>query len=180
MFVKGRLKPDVTSDQAAANLNLIGKRLQTTYVQTNKDREVSIVPTKDVHIHPLADRMLLPIALGLMLVVGLVLVIACANVASMLLARASGPPEGNRYPPRDRREPRAADPAAALRERRHRRCWARPPASLLAWALTRVAMSIQLPIPIPLSFALRIDGACCSSPPASPCSPRSSPVWRRR
>ena len=43
-----------------------------------------------MHIHPVADRTLKPIALALMLVVGLVLVIACANVASMLLARASG------------------------------------------------------------------------------------------
>ena len=48
------------------------------------------MPTKDVHIHPMADRALVPIAVALMLVVGLVLVIACANVASMLLARASG------------------------------------------------------------------------------------------
>ena len=49
-----------------------------------------IIPTKDVHIHPTADRALRPVALGLMFVVGLVLLVACANVASMLLARASG------------------------------------------------------------------------------------------
>ena len=46
MFVKGRLKPGATPDQAGANLRLIGKQLQTSYVQTNKDRDVSVVPTR--------------------------------------------------------------------------------------------------------------------------------------
>ena len=62
MFVKGRLKPGATFDAAAANLHLIGKQLQTEYEPTNKSLDVSTVPTNSVHIHPVADRTLLPIA----------------------------------------------------------------------------------------------------------------------
>jgi macrolide transport system ATP-binding/permease protein len=156
MFVKGRLKEGINPDQAGANLRLIARQLQTSYLQTNKDRDVSIVPTREVHIHPAADRMLLPIALGLMLVVGLVLVIACANVASMLLARATGRQKeiGIRLAigaSRGRLIQQLLSESAVIA------LLGAGAGTLLAWALTRAAVSIQLPIPIPLSFALRID-----------------------
>ena len=70
MFVKGRLKAGETVAAAAANLRVIGKQLQRRNIQTNKDLDVSVLPTNDVHIHPDADRTLRPIAGGLMLVVG--------------------------------------------------------------------------------------------------------------
>ena len=157
MFVKGRLKPEATYDTAAANLNLVGKRLQTSYDATNKRFDVSTVPTNDVHIHPVADRALRPIGLGLMLVVGLVLVIACANVASMLLARASGRQKeiGIRLAigaSRRRLVQQLLSESLVMSE------LGGAAGMALAWMLMRAATSMSLPIPIPLSFALRIDG----------------------
>ena len=156
MFLKGRLKPGQTVDSAGANLAVIMKQLAESYPATNKDRATAVKRTSEVHIHPDADSMLLPIAAGLMIVVGLVLLIACANVASMLLARGSGRQReigirlaigANRRRLMQQLITESAVVAAA----------GAAAGILLAFALTRLVASIKLPLPFPLTFALQID-----------------------
>jgi|CXWL01.1.fsa_nt_gi predicted permease len=156
LFVKGRLKPEATVEQAAANMTLLAQQLETAHLQTNKNRKVSVMRTSDVHIHPDADRALMPIASGLMVVVGLVLLIACANVASMLLARASGRQKeigirlaigANRW--RIVRQLVTESTVMAL--------LGSFAGLTLAWLLLRGAMAMTLPIPIPLSVGLQMD-----------------------
>src|SRR5207248_291020 len=89
MFLRARLKRGRTLAEAEANLAVLMTRLEAANPLTNKSRQAVLKATGDVHFHPAADSTILPIALGVMVAVGLVLLIACANVASMLLARAS-------------------------------------------------------------------------------------------
>ena len=156
LFVKGRLKPGVTLEQAAANISVVAQQLAATWSQTNKDRKVSAKRTSDVHIHPDADRTLLPIASGLMVVVGMVLLIACANVASMLLARASG-----RQKEIGIRLAIGANRLRIVRQLITESLVMALMGSLagmaLAWLLLRGAMAMTIPIPIPLTLGLQMD-----------------------
>jgi predicted permease len=88
MFLKGRLRPDVTVEQANAALAAFSAGLAEAYPETNEHRIMSALPSGDVALHPYVDRMLTPVAALLLGVVGIVLLIACANLASFLLARA--------------------------------------------------------------------------------------------
>lgn len=80
----GRLKPGVTVDQAEADLRAIADRLAQTYPDTNAQVTVWIDPLMRRSLGGVRSFLLM-----LLVVVALVLLIACANVASMLLARGT-------------------------------------------------------------------------------------------
>jgi putative ABC transport system permease protein len=83
--VVGRMRPGVTVQAAESDLAAVAAGLATEFPQTNKDRSVSLEP---LHASMIGSDLRLTSMLFLG-VVGFVLLICCANVANLLLARAT-------------------------------------------------------------------------------------------
>jgi predicted permease len=79
-----RLKPGVTIPAAAAEMSLIAERIAQAHPDTNRDIGAGVVPLRDHWVGNVRGSLVLLLA-----TCGGVLLIACANVGQLLLARAS-------------------------------------------------------------------------------------------
>jgi len=85
MDVVAKLKTGVTTRQAAAEMQIIAKRLAQTYPETNRGWQVRVMPIRDFLVGDLTNTY----TWMLLGAVGFVLLIACANVANLQFARAT-------------------------------------------------------------------------------------------
>lgn len=95
LFIVGRLKPEVTLEQARARFDVIARRLREAYPEAwlqesgasgeKLERSITILPESQTRI-PLGAYAFIALALT---IINLVLLIACMNLANLLLARAT-------------------------------------------------------------------------------------------
>ncbi|MEK6323113.1 MAG: ABC transporter permease [Acidobacteriota bacterium] len=153
-FVQGRMKPGVTTPQAEAALKTIAAQLEREYPNENENKTIELSPPG--LFGAFMRGPIVGFAGVLMAVVGLVLLLACTNLANLLLARAT-----------ERRKEIAIRLAIGANRSRLVRQLLTESVLLatlggvlglgLAYWLVDAMMSFKPPIDIPLSTELHID-----------------------
>lgn len=154
LFVQGSLKPGVRLAQAQAAIDTVAAQLEREFPNNNEGRRVLL--TQPGLMNGTMRAPVLGFASVLMVVVGLVLLLACANLANLLLARAT----------ERRREMAVRLALGAKRFQLVRQlliesvllaCAGGALGCLLAWWLTGLAAAYKPPMDVPANFALHLD-----------------------
>jgi predicted permease len=88
-LVYGRLRPGVSFKQASSELSVIARRISLQHGDVEKNMDMVALPEPSLRI-PTGDTKTMPIMAGLFLsLAGMVLLLACVNVANLVLVRAT-------------------------------------------------------------------------------------------
>ncbi len=89
-FAIGRLREGVTFEDARARVDLLAEHLQSTYPESNRGVTFNVLCEAQGRVHPLARDYVVGVSGAAAFVVVMLLLLACTNVAGLLIARGAG------------------------------------------------------------------------------------------